>query len=322
MKKVKKFWGTSISITLSLLGSIFFFILPEIFPENIMLREAICMITIVSIFYSFVSVILRNIADENNKEHQKILQSITPLSSGLSSKYFFPASEYPNNEFNRIINEELCRTKSYFYFSNKAFYHTNRLLALFHKVQRNSIFTVILPDLYEDEIFEAIADNLIEKARIIGNEISKEKEFYVRLAREDTFKSIYYVTKLKEHFKNVNKIILYLHREIPFIRFELSDTLLALSFLPMIKEGYYPPSMIYSKNSLYWETFSAYVQQIINRSKQCGNEETIKYLEKVYTKYNFGKQKNSNEESFNSYISCLDNEFNTLKEKAQAGGLV
>ncbi len=127
----KIFYGTSVSIVLSLIGGLGLLIAPELYPDNLALKDAVCMITVISAFYTFVSLIIRKIVEDNKKEHHLILQSIIPLSTGLSAKYYYPASAQPNIEFNTIVDEEMCVTKSYFYFSNKAFFHTTRLIRCF-----------------------------------------------------------------------------------------------------------------------------------------------------------------------------------------------
>ncbi len=149
-----------------------------------------------------------------------------------------------------------------------------------------------------------MADNLYESMRVRGGEHGGKDE-YIKQARMETFQSIFYIWKLKQEHDNIQ---LYLHKEIPFIRFELTDNLLAISFLPMIKEGYYPPSMIYDKKSLYWETFSAYSQQILNRSKLYETEDIATYIKICYEKYNIDGQG-----VYDSYLKALEKEYKELK---------
>lgn len=308
MKDKKIFLGTSVSVTLSLIGAIVLFVLPELFPQNSILKEAVAMITVVSAFYAFVSVILHRIAAENKKEHQLLIQSIMPLASELSPKKYYPATDIPNVEFNKLINDEVCKTKSFFFFASKATYHITRLLSILHKTKRNAVFTIVIPDLNENTVFEAIADNEIERKRIKDEAIT-DKQLLVRKAQEETFKSIYFIYKLKKSYQNIE---LYLHQEIPFICFELSDNLLSVFFLPMIKEGYYPPSMVYDRDSLYWETFTAYAQQILHRSKSYDGEEIVDYLKRAFLKQQLGESK-----SFEIYLSGLEHEFQELERSTQ-----
>lgn len=72
MNVEKKFYGTSVSIAISLIGGLGLLIAPEIYPENLVLRDAVCMITVISAFYTFVSLIARKIVEDIKKEHHLI----------------------------------------------------------------------------------------------------------------------------------------------------------------------------------------------------------------------------------------------------------
>lgn len=247
--------------------------------------------------------VVNGLKNSNSKEHHEIVKSLVLLSSEFTPQDYSPAGYEPNTEFNAVIHEELCKQRCHhFYFSNRAFYHTWRLHNYLIDI-RTSEFSIALPHIQEDKIFIAMADNYIQKEIPTGNRKQQIEEL-VKTAREDSYKSIYYTKRLIEDGLNIT---LYIHSEIPFIRFEQTDDILALSFLPMSKEGNYPPSIIYKRDTLHWDAFNAYSRQIMQGCVDClkSAKGIMDYLKENYNKL-------CSDLSFEQYILRLDDSFDSL----------
>lgn len=251
--------------------------------------------------------------ESNTEEHSKITNKLDLLTSEFTPANYSPAGDKPDPAFNAIIRREMESSHCYhFFFSNRARYHTSRLKD--YKIDRTSNFDIALPHLEEDKVFRAMAENRFnnEAQHQSGIDTRKLKDDYRKREWEDTFKSFYFMYKLMVTKGLLIKV--YVHTEIPFIRFELTTRILAMSFLPMKSKGQYPPSIIYdkTKQELHWEAFYSYSLFIKNTAKDSFDkpEQIIEYLKKHYVKENTEKQLD-----FDEFLIELDKEFDMIKNE-------
>lgn len=80
----------------------------------------------------------------------------------------------------------------------------------------------------------------------------------------EVLRSLYALGKLSEKYE----IHVYLHKEIPFIRFELTDSLMVMTFLTQWTSGKkYPATLIFENNDLFKTNFMDYSEQLKMRSE-------------------------------------------------------
>lgn len=74
-----------------------------------------------------------------------------------------------------------------------------------------------------------------------------------------------------------------MHREIPFIRFEITDNLLVLSFLTQLTTGKkYPSTVLYANENIFKPNFEDYAREVMKRSSPMDESDlTISGLENL-----------------------------------------
>lgn len=81
----------------------------------------------------------------------------------------------------------------------------------------------------------------------------------------EVLRSLYALGKLSKKYE----IHVYLHKEIPFIRFELTDSLMVLTFLTQWTSGKkYPATLMFENNDLFMINFADYSEQLKMRSEK------------------------------------------------------
>lgn len=207
---------------------------------------------------------LQYLAEETEKRLEKILEQ---------NQYILPTATYtdtndPNREFNEIMNKSISVTKHYLYFSDRALYLTKRLGRDIHNNINDRIeIKVILADVREIILFTARNDKYMQKAHVLQREDPtikiKNVEEIINEERLKVLQSLYALGKLKEKYN----IQVYLHKEIPFIRFEITDELLSLSFLTQLSTGKdYPSTVLYKNDSIFKINFEDYANEVIKRA--------------------------------------------------------
>lgn len=172
----------------------------------------------------------------------------------------------PNRDFNAQLNKSMSSTQNYIYFSDRALYLPFRLSKDLHSTSDKLTLTILLADFRDNSLFSARSDIYMQQER--AKHISNHKnvrpiEEIIRQSRIDVIKSIYALGQLRNQY-NIN---VYLHKEIPFIRFEITDTLLVLSFLTQLSTGRkYPPTVLYENENIFKPNFEDYSYEVMKRS--------------------------------------------------------
>lgn len=174
----------------------------------------------------------------------------------------------PNMEFNEKLNESISKTHQYIYCSDRALYLSKRLGKEIHKVDSRLTITVILADIREDDIFYARQEVYLQRERARHSNdnsyVIRGIDEIVREEKKEILRSLYALGELKKKYN----IEIYLHKEIPFIRFEITDSLLVLSFLTQLSTGKkYPTTVIYENEAIFKTNFEDYAKEIMQRSQ-------------------------------------------------------
>lgn len=271
-KKMEKKRGWKIAFGVSLCGNgilIYLMVCSQILIPQIG-ELGINLITLLGNFFlSFLVSILYTsfcrASDEEKeirreKEIEEKVQTIYLKMLEMAPTYVYPAANQPIEDFNQRLNESISNTKNYYYFSDRGLYVTKRLKN--DITNYNERFSVILclQDICEDSAFRSRAEEY--RKREVQQKGNRNLERIIMDEKLNILKSLYVISQLD----NID-IKVYLHKEIPFIRFEITDDLLAISFLPMLMEGKkYPPTLIYEKEKLFRQSYLDYFNDVIQRS--------------------------------------------------------
>ena len=174
----------------------------------------------------------------------------------------------PNSEFNTRLNNGILSSRKYIYFGDRALFMTKRLgrEIVNHDHSRLEI-TVFLADIREDSIFESREHMYLqkEKAKAQTDKTQRSIDEIIINEKMEVLRSLYAIGKLSKQYE----IHVYLHREIPFIRFELVDSLVVLTFLTQWVSGKdYPTTLMFENNDFFSANFEDYSEQLKKRSEK------------------------------------------------------
>lgn len=212
---------------------------------------------------------------------QKLLQEQRYTCNQNKEMKIFPKTNIPHKEFNDILNNKIASTKEYIYMGDKAKYTAFRLKEEITKTNPKLIVKVLLPDFRDIDLFETRILALKRTNRTIG--ITIDDMQMIKNEQLDVLKSIYLLTQLIDRYD----ISVYLNKEIPLFRADITDDFLAFSFIPSLIDGnYYPVTLSNVDNEIFREPFHDYICEVIRRSEEVKLEEmSIDYLISMGRKY-------------------------------------
>lgn len=195
----------------------------------------------------------------------------------LSPRYSFPASDAPIKKYNDIYDQSFKKTNNLLYRGDKILYIAYRLQSSLGYSNPAFSIQILLPNPKRNEYFLSRASTLSHSIRYKGKglkEIAKE-------LKVDLMAGLVAFYDLKDY---VNFSI-YFYDELPFFRYEILDDMLVVSVLPMQEHGYYPPTLIYDRRSLFFNSFMTNFNQAkrICQSTEnfIGNDISEEYIKKL-----------------------------------------
>ena len=185
---------------------------------------------------------------------------------------FFYASNDSNNQFNEKLNQSISTTRSYIYFGDRALYLSERLGRQIIETHEKLKIEVLLADITDDTLFSSRSIIYDQRDRAMHPEILDSDQLRSKRVAEiiceekmAVISSLYALGKLKQRYD----IEIYLHKEIPFIRFEITDNLLVLSFLTELSgTKKYPSTAIYKNEGTFKSNYEEYATEIKARSRK------------------------------------------------------
>lgn len=190
----------------------------------------------------------------------------------------------PDTDFNNRLNRGIQSSKKYIYFSDRALYLTERLgRQIVHYDSRLEIF-VFLADITDNDIFKSREVMYLkkEKANARSGKSPRLIDEIIINEKMEVLRSLYALGKLSEKYE----IHVYLHREIPFIRFELTDSLTVLTFLTQWTSGKkYPATLVFENNDLFNINFTDYSEQLKKRSTKVRTDDLTVDNLRIYAKH-------------------------------------
>ena len=273
--KRKKFFRTKMEVILFCLLLI---ILSTLFlmyniPMNEIDLAQLSYTALISVLCSLIAALLlpkiaqeedyRNLSDDIVNRIEKTLEK---------NQYIIPAAFYegtdkPHPKFNEKLNESIRTSKEYLYFSDRALYLSERLENEIHDPQPKLKITIFLADIRESGVFEARKEIYLQRERTLQRENppkeAKTEEEIINDEKLKVLQSLYDLGRLKNKYG----LKIYLHKEIPFIRFEITDELLVLSFLTQLSTSQrFPPTVLYENDNIFKSNFECYAKEVIERS--------------------------------------------------------
>lgn len=197
--------------------------------------------------------------------------------------YVYEDTNDPNVDFNKRMNDSIAKTTKYYHFSDRALYLSKRLSKDIHETNERLEITVLLADINEDALFSSRKNVYKQRERAKNwnnrNHTSRNVSDIIREEKITVLRSLYALGQLKEKYN----ITIYIHKEIPFIRYEITDDLMAMSFLTQLASGKkYPSTLLYENSSIFRTNFLDYTNQIISRSTpMCEDDLTVDSLLKL-----------------------------------------
>lgn len=204
---------------------------------------------------------------------QTEMENIMDKNNVASPIKVYTDTDDPNPEFNDMLNDSIMNSHNYTYFSDRAMFTVKRL---YKDIDANSVITitVFVADIRDDELFKSRKDAYNGRERMDSRYKSCRKlSTIIKQEKKDILSSIYGLSQLRDKFE----ISVYLHKEIPFIRFEITDTLIIMTFLNRISTGKkHPTTLVYRNESIFKPNYEEYVREIMERSyKMTDNDLTI-----------------------------------------------
>lgn len=205
------------------------------------------------------------------------MKDIIDINKFTSPAYVYSDTKVPHPEFNEKLNKSISKSKKYIYFGDRAKYLTERLGTQIHGNNNRLSIIVLLADVREKDLFEARAEIYMQRKQALCRERVAQKKLMQMSPEEiineeklNVLRSLYALGKLQDEYN----IQVYLHREIPFIRFEITDNLFVLSFLTQLSTGKdFPYTLVYENDNIFRLNFSDYVQEVIQRSSPMSRED-------------------------------------------------
>ena len=208
-----------------------------------------------------------NIKNIVSLENGRVLKAVNN-SRKLAPTHTFMASDAPNDEFNIIVNEKLTNASEYTYFGDSSRSFVSRLKMIGGDPQKQ--INVFIPDYRENEIFTA---HKLEIRKRYVKTAADTTESAIVTARVRVIQNMYALMRLMDLYN----ISIYLHKEIPFLRFEMArpknygtreKEFLALSFLPIdVNQKRYPSAFFY-ENDMYISAFNGYIDELKVRAER------------------------------------------------------
>ena len=152
-----------------------------------------------------------------------------------------------------------------------------------HYDSRLEIF-VFLADITDNDIFTSREVMYLkkEKANARSGKSPRLIDEIIINEKMEVLRSLYALGKLSEKYE----IHVYLHREIPFIRFELTDSLTVLTFLTQWTSGKkYPATLVFENNDLFNINFTDYSEQLKKRSTKVRTDDLTVDNLRIYAKH-------------------------------------
>lgn len=240
---------------------------------------------ICSILASAAMLFIPNVSSNGSTENiDKIVkETIKNLPDGRFPIIYDDTND-PDTDFNNRLNRGIQSSKKYIYFSDRALYLTERLgRQIVHYDSRLEIF-VFLADITDNDIFTSREVMYLkkEKANARSGKSPRLIDEIIINEKMEVLRSLYALGKLSEKYE----IHVYLHREIPFIRFELTDSLTVLTFLTQWTSGKkYPATLVFENNDLFNINFTDYSEQLKKRSTKVRTDDLTVDNLRIYAKH-------------------------------------
>lgn len=235
---------------------------------------------ICSIIASAVMLFLPNTVSKETIDNLDIIvkETIKNIQHGNFPMLYEDTND-PNIEFNNRLNGSIQASKNYVYFGDRGLYLTKRLgRQIVHHDSRLEI-SVFLADIRQDILFRSRESMYIKKEKSDtkpGKAIRSIDEIIMN-EKMEVLRSLYALGKLSGKYE----IHVYLHKEIPFVRFELTDSLMVMTFLTQWTSGKkYPATLVFENNDLFSTNYYDYAEQLKIRSEKLNIEDLS--IEKLF----------------------------------------
>lgn len=177
--------------------------------------------------------------------------------------YTYPDSNEANPDFNARMNMSISKTNEYIYFGDRALYLTKRLKKDIANTDQRLKITVFLADIREEKLFTSRREAYMQRERARNKTHAalsvRNIDDIINREKIDILGGLYALGQLQAQYN----ISIYLHKEIPFIRFEITDDLLAMSFLTQLSSGKrYPTTLLYENDSIFTKNFKDYISEV------------------------------------------------------------
>lgn len=203
-------------------------------------------------------------SDEEKEKRQFVLikndiQDALLITRKFSPTHIYPESDVPIPEYNKKINDSIERTEKFYYFSDRAMFVAKRLKRDIKKHHDRFTVYICIQDIRDESALNAREEEF--RKRELQRKGTRKLDEIVLDEKIDVLKSLYVLSRLEGI-----DLKIYLHREISYMRFEITDDLVALSFLPMQIGGKrFPPTLIYENEDLFRRTYLDYINDVMFR---------------------------------------------------------
>lgn len=210
---------------------------------------------------------MRDVADSiyNEKINSSVelitakMSQIGIAASKMTPKYYFESGDQPNKEFNEVLNNSICKSRKFSFLGVSARFSCKRLHQLVQQIQSvsNLEVEIFIVDPANNDIF------LRNKSFYMNRERAKNPDCirsWDEIVREEKIKSLACLCSLSNLSKKMHKIDVYIVSEIPFVDVEITEDLVILEFFRTRRDyKKYPLTIIYDKNSAYYESYEFYL---------------------------------------------------------------
>ena len=330
MKRKKQYSRTPIAVTilLSIVGALTFSIVLIVNkPDNLVLEiiksiglELAVSSIVVLITYLFVGETSSK-RESEERYREVILETIDKVNierNSLLPSKTFSASDRLSNSYLSFLYTSFLNTQADIIFADRITNLLRRLKTLLlqelsitvSKIVRTKKIIILLPNYTDDLLMENLKKlaNLRERNNRKSGNYTGEND-PVTKERVDVLRTLYVLNKLLQNDKISDKLNLNIeirfYNDYPLARFEIMDGYAFISNMPI--EGKPMPSTItYEKESIFYLTYSNYLESIIMRSRTLSEITELKNTSDV---------SDLSEEFFVSAIKELAPEYKKLSSK-------
>lgn len=286
MKKLKVY-AVMMTVVAVIFGCTLINLLVEDIEGKMVIRTIILqsVTVIISVVCSIISSLMweKIIASEKSSiDMEMLVKKIENEIVKFAPTKVYAGTNIKHQDFNQKLNAAIEDSVHYYYMGDKAKFTAKRLNKDIKSTHDKLKIDILLPDLSDKTLFSSRIAQLRYFEFHYSGKKKSDDELIIN-EKKDILKSLYLLKKLENRYD----ISIYLHKELPLYRLELTDNILIITILTSLIDGnYYPLTFLYESEAQLIEAYKDYIEEVKLRSRFLKmNILSDDYLEALGKKY-------------------------------------